>query len=339
MLSESADIELIDAQIIRVLQLSPRIPFSRAGEILGLSEQTVARRYRRLVQNGVVRVTSVLRPSAFGETNWTIRTKCKPSGADSLARALAQRDDVSWVTLAAGGSEVVWVLRARSQASRDELLMHRLPRSAPVLDISASMLLHRFVGVGPSPADDWAGLADLLGPEQEAAAIETSTLRPCAEDVRFDFRPGDHEILAVLKADGRAAYSRLAAAAGISESRAARRLQSLICDGAAYLDVDIATAALDMHAAALLWLSVTPAHLHAAGEALATAPEVGHAGAVTGAENLIASVVCRDLPHLYRFVTDQVGAIEGVRTLTISPVSRLLKQADAHMDGDRLAVP
>ncbi|SHG08249.1 DNA-binding transcriptional regulator, Lrp family [Jatrophihabitans endophyticus] len=338
MLSETASIDVVDAQIIRCLQLSPRIPFRTVADILALSEQTVARRYRRLVGGGIVRVTVVLRPTAFGQTNWTVRTKCRPSGAESLAQALARRDDVSWVTLAAGGAEVLWVLRARSQESRDELLMHRLPRSAPVLDISAAMLLHRYVGVGTSPADDWAGLADLLDAQQAAAATATMALRPCAEDRRFEFRPGDTAMLDVLKADARASYATLADAAGTTEARAARRLRTLVEDGAAYLDVDIALAAIGMHASATLWLTVPPSRLHAAGTALASAPEVGFAGAVTGPQNLMASVVCRDVEHLYRMVTETVGAIEGVQSLAISPVSRQLKQADALVDGDRLAV-
>lgn len=337
-LQESAVIDEPDAQIIRALQISPRIPFRRAGDILGLSEQTVARRYRRLVRDGVIRVTAVLRPTAFGQTTWSVRIKCKPSGADSLARALAQRDDVSWVTLTSGGAEVICVLRARSQQTRDDLLMQRLPRSAPVLDLSAAMLLHRFGGPGQSPSDDWAGLAGVLDDDQHRAVAETMTLLPCAEDRRVEFRPGDTELLAVLARDGRAPLAALAAAAGTTETGAGRRLRSLVADGAAYLDVDIATRALGLDVSAVLWLSVPPAHLHDTGARLATRPEIGFVGAITGAQNLMASLVCRDIEDLYRFTTDEVGAIPGVQALTISPVSRQIKQADALVENGRLAV-
>ena len=42
----------LDEQIVRCLQLRPRAAFSRIGEVLAVSEQTVARRYRRLQRAG-----------------------------------------------------------------------------------------------------------------------------------------------------------------------------------------------------------------------------------------------------------------------------------------------
>ena len=41
-------LDQIDRQLIRALQLNPRAPFSRIADVMGVSEQTVARRYRRL---------------------------------------------------------------------------------------------------------------------------------------------------------------------------------------------------------------------------------------------------------------------------------------------------
>ena len=79
-------------------------------------------------------------------------------------------------------------------------------------------------------------------------------------------------------------------------------------------------------------------NLDAAGRALSREKEIAFAGAITGASNLAASIVCRDTEHLYRFVTDRVGAIEGVQTMEVLPVLRHVKQAGALLDGDRLAV-
>ena len=337
MLSETATVDELDAKIIRCVQLSPRIPFRAAAEILQVSEQTVARRYRRLEKDGIVRVTAVLRPSAMGQSNWIVRVRCKPSGAMSLAQALAQRDDVSWVTLAAGGSEIVCVLRSRTSAARDDLLMQRLPRTAPVLDISAAMVLHRFVGPGSAALDDWSGLADLLDPAQTRGVLETLEMIPPAADRPFDLVPTDLDLVEVLTADGRASYARLAQATGLTEARAARRLRALVEGGALYLDVDLSVVDLGLHSAASVWLTVTPAELDRAGHALAAAPEVAFAGAITGPQNLTASIVCRDVEHLYSFVTTTVGAIAGVQAMEVTPVLRNVKQAGAMTEGDRLA--
>ncbi|WP_375484703.1 Lrp/AsnC family transcriptional regulator [uncultured Jatrophihabitans sp.] len=337
MLSETATVDELDAKIIRGLQLSPRIPFRVLAEILRVSEQTAARRYRRMQKAGIVRVTAVLSPTALRQSNWVVRVRCKPSGAVSLAQALAQRDDLSWVTLAAGGSEILCVLRSRTTQAREELLMQRLPRTAPVLDISAAMLLHRFIGAGRTATDDWAGLADLLDDDETRAVLETMDLQPPAADARYAVDADDLTLVELLTADGRTSYARLAQGLGVTEARAARRLRALVEGGALYLDVDVSVADLGMRCAATLWLSVTPAELHRAGEALALTPEVAFAGAITGPQNLTATVVCRDVEHLYSFVTARVGAIAGVQSLEVVPVLRHVKQAGAMVDGHRLA--
>lgn len=336
MLSNSATIDRLEGQIIRCLQLAPRIPFSAVAAILGVSEQTVARRYRRLVREGVVRVTAVVNPTALGQSNWIVRTRCRPNGALSLAQALAQRDDISWVTLVSGGSEVVCVLRARTSEARDDLLIQRLPRTAPVLGLAAAMVLHRFVGGGPA-GDDWAALADLIDADQQQAVLGCSDLQFAAQVGHTTLVPSDIAMLDVLVQDGRASYATLAHAAGIAEGRATRRLRTLFTQGAAYFDVDLSGAALGFHTQATLWLTVTPAELDNAGCALAAEQEVAFAAAITGPQNLTATISCRGVGDLYGFVTTKIGAIPGVQSMEITPVLRHVKQAGALTAGDRLA--
>ncbi len=131
-------------------------------------------------------------------------------------------------------------------------------------------------------------------------------------------------------------YAELAATAGITEGRAARRLIALLRARVSYLDFDLSTALLGYRAMANIWLTVSPSQLHAAGRSLAGFGEVAFAAAVSGPQNLTASVTCLDLDHLYRFATEKVGALPGVTTLEISPVLRHIKQAGAMLSGGRL---
>jgi hypothetical protein len=50
----------------------------------------------------------------------------------------------------------------------------------------------------------------------------------------------------------------------------------------------------------------------------------------------MAALVCRDAADLYRYVTEQIGAIDTVRQVEISPVLRRVKQAGTLMSGGRL---
>ena len=68
------DLDQLDRQILRALQLNPRVPFSRIGAALDVSEQTVARRYRRLHRAGAMRVVAAVDPRALGESYWIVCT-------------------------------------------------------------------------------------------------------------------------------------------------------------------------------------------------------------------------------------------------------------------------
>ena len=130
--AETDDLQAQDVRIIRALQVAPRVGFAKMAVVLGTSEPTVARRYRRLQREGVIRVVGVVDTGALGQSRWYVRVRCRPGSAAAIAEALAQRDDVSWVALSAGGSELTCVVRSRTAEQRDDLLGDRLPRAAAV---------------------------------------------------------------------------------------------------------------------------------------------------------------------------------------------------------------
>lgn len=329
----SAALDDVDRKLIRALQLSPRAAFSHIADQLDVSEQTIARRYRRLRRDGVLRVTGAVDPRALGQHDWLLRVTCRPDGANRLGASLAQRDDVAWVSISAGGSEVVCALRSRSQAERDDLLVQRLPHTSAVLGIAASVILHRFVG---AQATDWAGVRNALDPDQ-VRRLTATPIAPAGAPTTLE--AADHVLLDLLARDGRTSYTVLARAAKLSEGQVVRRVDAMQSRGVLYFDIDLAGEALGYPTSAYLWLTVTPARLESVGVALAEHDEVPFAAAVSGPANLVASVACRSLDHLYRYITTKIAAIDGVQTLEVSPVLRRIKQAGALMEGDRLANP
>ncbi|MCW2495477.1 Lrp/AsnC family transcriptional regulator [Jatrophihabitans sp.] len=332
--SDSVILDLLDNQVIRALQIDPRAPFSLIAEVLGVSEQTIARRYRRLRTGGLLRVTGAVDPRALGHHDWLLRLRCRPDATGSLGEALAQREDVSWVSVSAGGSEIVCALRARTRQEGEDLLRQRLPNTAAVLEVTASVLLHRFIG---SDARDWHGLANTLTDAQTAKLCSPPAAPVQTGPVRLD--AADHALLDVLSRDGRTSFAVLARAAGISEARVVRRISTLRAAGVLYFDLDLAEATVGHPTSAYLWLSVTPRYLDEVGKALAEHDEVHFAAAITGSSNLVASATCANLDELYRYVTNTLGGLDGITSLEISPVLRRLKQAGALTDGHRLAAP
>jgi DNA-binding Lrp family transcriptional regulator len=332
---ESSILEATDLQIVRALQVDPRIPFATMASVLGVSEPTVSRRYGRMRRMGLLRVIGAVDPSALGESKWMVRIRCRPGSGGAIAEALADREDVSWVELSLAGAEVTCAVRSRSQVEREDLLGRKLPRAAAVLDIDASVLLHKFLG---GRGHYWAALAGVLTSEQESLLGSADLVHAESSGVDRFVRLQEHDekLLAALAVDGRASLVDLADAAGLTPGRASRRLQALICDRVVHIHVELAPAALGYHARANLWLQVHPGETKSVGRALATMPEVGFVAAMSGRNNLHATVHCRTLAELFEFTSDRVGSLPGVQAAEVSPIHRQVKQAGTLVADDRL---
>ena len=324
------ELDVFDRALVQALMIDGRVPFSRLAEILGVTDQTVTRRYRRLRTAGLLRVIGLPVGSRIGLFESRLRIQCTPGAAVAIAEALARRRDIAWVTINAGGTEVTCMTRSRTREDRDALLLQKLPRTQQVTGVAAQSILHTYIG-GPG---GWRGI-DELSAEQVGALTRPEPL--AEEPVRLD--PADFAMLAVLGRDGRASHAELARAADRSESTARRRLDQLRDHGAVYFDVEVMTALLGYQAEAALSATVPPSHLAAAGQALARHPEVPFAAATTGGSNLIAVVVCKDLNALYRYVTERIGQLEAVTQLEVVPVLRTVKRAGLLTDGVRLVDP
>ena len=149
-------LDAIDRQIIHLLTIEPRASFRTVAVVTGISDQTAARRYRRLCEAAELRVLGVIDGSRLGWAEWFVRLQTTPGSADSIADALARRPDTRWVRLASGGTEISCMMRPRTPEQRDALFLRGLPGSRRVVQISAHSILHRF-----TPAA-WPGLTRAL---------------------------------------------------------------------------------------------------------------------------------------------------------------------------------
>ncbi|GHF61471.1 DNA-binding Lrp family transcriptional regulator [Amycolatopsis bartoniae] len=333
---ESVTAQPEDVRLIRALQIAPRASFASIAAALGVTESALGRRYRRLRAAGVIRVAGVVNPGALGQSRWLVRLRCRPGSVAAIADALAKRPDVSWVALCAAGSEITCAVRSRTQEQRDDLLGHRLPRTAAVLDLNAFAMLRQFVG---GRGHYWVALRGTLTPEEEAALGSDGTPFKEAPVVAADpvqLTPEDEKMLDVLAADGRAGLVDLAAAADLTPGRAARRLELLLARGVVHIDVELSAVALGLHARANLWLRVHPSAVKSVGRALAQEPEIGFAAAVSGPYNLHAVAVCRNLDELFEFTSDRIGSLPGLQSMEVSPLLRHVKQSGTLVSGDRL---
>jgi DNA-binding Lrp family transcriptional regulator len=319
---ESVTLEDLDRDLAHALLIDGRAPFSKIADVLGVSDQTVARRYRKLRSAGIMRVVGSTDGMRLGYASWAIRLRTTPDAAVAVAAAMARRRDTFWVQLLSGGTEIACGTISPTTDERDALLLESLPRTSRVVSVTAHSLLHLFMG-GPL---GWAGL-NSLSPEQADRLRPEPLPEPGDEPVVLS--DGDRALLAALSVDGRAGHTELAAATGWSESTVRRRMDQLRHDGVLYYDVDLHAERLGFHAEARLWMSVLPSELVNVGDALARHPEVSFAAATTGPTNLLAAVTCRNTRDLYRYLTTSIGSLHGVRHVETAPVIRTVKRAGA----------
>jgi DNA-binding Lrp family transcriptional regulator len=325
-------LDAIDRQIVHILTIEPRASFRTLADVAGISDQTAARRYRRMAESAGLRVLGVPDGSRLGWTDWFLRLQTTPGGADSIAEALARRPDTRWVHLASGGTEIICTVQARTEEQRDALFLRGLPGSRRVVQITAHSILHDFT---PGP---WREATRALSPAQFALlAGGTPPQDPPAHGgaarppipprpARGSLLPEDEPLLKELARDGRASTAALAAAIHWHESTVRRRIDELRRSGLLVFELDIDNRVLGLNEHALLWLSVEPARLGEAGNALAAHPEIPFAAATTGPTNLVASAVLRDTRHLYEYLTGPLAALPGVSSVQTAPIIATFKR-------------
>jgi DNA-binding Lrp family transcriptional regulator len=312
--------DLLDTQLLHALQLDGRAPFSTIAEVLGVSDQTIARRYSRLHDARRLRVRGLSDAQRLRDTRWIVRVQCTPNAAAAAADALARRPDTSWISLTSGGTEIVCVVRTASGEQDNRLLLQTLPRNRFVVAMTAHCVLHTFFG-------DPTGLINKLGSLSKAQIARLRRPPIAADGEPVSLSAVDRKLLALLENDGRATFAELAAAADASQTTVRRRIAELRANGTLYFDVDFDQALLDLHVRAMVWLSVAPSQLAAVGMALAEHPETAYVAATTGASNLYASVVCADTSALYTYLTTRIAGLTGIERVETVPIVRSVKRS------------
>ncbi len=309
-------LDAVDRALIHALHVDGRAPFTKIGDVLGVSTQTVARRYRRLRAEASLRVVGLPDPQRAGQAEWMVRLTATPHTAQDLAHALARRADTAWIKLMSGGTEIC--VNVQTPATSDHsLLLRDIPRTASITAVSAHQLLHRYFG-GP---DAWLGRANSLDAAQIAA------LTPAHQGPGKPLTGEDDALMAALQRDGRASLAELATATGWSAATVARRLADLQAGGTVFFDLEIDPAPLGATTQALLWMAVAPAHLDRVAKKLSAHPELALVAATTGSATLVAHALCPDAAALHHYLTHRLGALDAIRTLETAPVLRTIKAA------------
>jgi DNA-binding Lrp family transcriptional regulator len=326
--SESVITEL-DRRLVAALQLNGRASWTQVARALGAPESTVARRGQQLIDSGLVGVTGVLDHLRCGlGISLMVRMRCRPGTANAVAGALAELPEARFVTVVSGSADVAAEFVVRDHHDVTRVLVDDLPRPDAITETESMMVVRKF-----SAVEEWD--TGLLPPEA-GALLRPDGVRTGHREWSEPERLTEQEfaIARLLGADGRASYAQLAAACGISESTAARRVESLVRRGCLRFRTLFETRLIGLGVEFMQWLAVEPGELENVGAQLAKHPSTQYVSATTGRFNLCLHGVLPGYGDLYQYLTDVVGALPGVRAADMTLQARVLKRAYVRINPD-----
>jgi DNA-binding Lrp family transcriptional regulator len=327
--SESVSLTELDRRLVAALQLNGRASWTQVARALGAPESTVARRGQQLVDSGLLGVTGVLDHLRCGlGISLMVRMRCRPGAANAVAEALADLPEARFVTVVTGSADVAAEFVVPDHHAVTRVLVEDLPRPDDITETESMVVVRKF-----SAVEEWD--TGLLGPEA-VALLRPEGARTGHREWSEPERLTEQEfaIARLLAADGRASYAQLAAASGVSESTAARRVESLVRRGCLRFRTLFETPLIGLGLEFMQWLAVEPGELEMVGVQLAEQPSTQYVSATAGRFNLCLHGVLPGYGDLYRYLTDVVGALPGVRAADMTLQARTLKRAYVRINPD-----
>lgn len=100
-------IDETDRAIVEELQRDGRVPYTRLGAAVGLSEAAVRQRVQRLIESGVMQVVAVTNPLSHGKRRMAMIGVCTEGPTDDIAKTLHGMDDIDYLVVSAGSFDLM----------------------------------------------------------------------------------------------------------------------------------------------------------------------------------------------------------------------------------------
>jgi Lrp/AsnC family transcriptional regulator for asnA, asnC and gidA len=101
------ELDAIDRAIIEQLQADGRVPYTRLGAAVGLSEAAARQRVQRLLDADVLQVVGVTNPLSVGRRRMAMIGVRSSGPIDALAAVLQAMDDIDYLVVTAGSFDLL----------------------------------------------------------------------------------------------------------------------------------------------------------------------------------------------------------------------------------------
>ena len=136
------NIDQIDDEIIRLLQVDGRRPYTQLAKEVGLSEAAVRQRVQRLLESGIMQVVAVTDPLSLGMKRGAMIAIKVEGDVKKVAFALGEMDDVVYVVLTAGNTDILAEVVVPDDEALLDLLNDRIRAIPGVVSTETSIYLN-----------------------------------------------------------------------------------------------------------------------------------------------------------------------------------------------------
>ncbi|WP_205856136.1 Lrp/AsnC family transcriptional regulator [Phytoactinopolyspora endophytica] len=317
-MQDSNVIDELDLEITNALQLAPRVSWTDLADVLGADPTTLARRWQRLVDDGVARITVVPGRNAVTELlSAYVDLRCANGTVAEVAQTLADHPEVLSIHHTAGSAQLMTVLTGGGQLP--SYLLERLGAIPGILDYAVHIVTDLLF-----ETHRWHVRA--LTAEQQSRLRTLSSAGQEGQVPHRQITAVDRTIIANLCMNGRASHRELTDGTGASASVVARRLRRLLRDRVIGLRCDVARPRLGLPSAAFLRGTLDGRELKAAQHQLGDRiPELRLIAAVAGQHNVQLSVWLRSAADLFRVEDRLAKELPSLRIVDRILVLRTMK--------------
>ncbi len=132
----------LDCKMICLLQKDGRMSNKEIARRLEVSEYTVRTRLKRLLDSGIIRITAVSNPLDLGfEVSGNLKIRIELRKSEPVLKKLADIDELVWVALTTGGTDVDVDFAVRSLKEFQDLIFNKISKIDGVLSTETSLMV------------------------------------------------------------------------------------------------------------------------------------------------------------------------------------------------------
>ena len=159
MANRRTQLDELDYQIVQALHADARVAASEISRLTGANERTIRKRIDHLVEDGIIRLTAIINPLAFGYvTAADILLEADPALEEEIVQRLFSMPEITYVAFGQGSQEISIEARFKDNDEMREFLRKTLP-SIPGVSVSRYALVPRIL----RNIDEWMPPRDDFG--------------------------------------------------------------------------------------------------------------------------------------------------------------------------------